>query len=194
MRSPCSIGSLPHAARRQRVQRVMVIGSGGAGKSVFSLRLAERTGLPVIHLDREYWGPGWQPMQPEERWEARVRELVSGDRWIIDGNFGGTIDIRLAAADTVVFLDLPRLVCLWSVIRRWASYRAEARPDMTPGNADKLDLKFLRWIWGYPKTRRPGILRQLAGLPSTTRVVHLRSRHAMREWLGTVPAGEAVAA
>jgi len=167
----------------------MVIGSGGAGKSVFSLELARRTGLPVIHLDREYWGAGWQPM-PEDRWEARIRELVRRDRWIMDGNFGGTIPIRIAAADTVVFLDLPRLVCLWSVIRRWATFRSDARPDMTPGNADKLDLRFLQWIWGYPRTRRPGIAAQLAALPQTTQVVRLTSRRAMREYLAVIPAGQ----
>jgi adenylate kinase family enzyme len=160
----------------------MVIGSGGAGKSMFSLELARRTGLPVIHLDREYWGPSWQPT-PEDRWEARIRELVQRDQWIMDGNFGGTISIRIAAADTVVFLDLPRWVCLWSVIRRWATFRSGARPDMTPGNADKLDLKFLRWIWSYPRTRRPGIVAQLEALAPTTRVVRLTSRKAMREFL-----------
>ena len=170
------------------MKKVMVIGSGGAGKSVLSRRLAELTGLPVIHLDREYWGPGWQPMQPEERWEARVRELVSGERWILDGNFGGTMHIRLAAADTVVFLDLPRPVCLWNVIRRWATYRNASRPDMTPGNREKLDLKFLRWIWDYPRTRRPGILRQLAELPPTTSVVHLRSRRAIDSFVASVAA------
>ncbi len=167
----------------------MVIGSGGAGKSVFSLELAQRTGLPVIHLDREYWGPGWQPMA-EDRWEARIRELVRRDRWIMDGNFGGTISIRIAAADTVVFLDLPRLVCLWSVISRWATFRSAARPDMTPGNADKLDLRFLRWIWSYPRTRRPGIVAQLAALPQTTQVVRLTSRRDMRAYLAAIPAGQ----
>lgn len=171
----------------------MVIGSGGAGKSFLSRELARRTGLPLIHLDREYWGSGWQPMQ-EPAWEAKVAELVKGERWIIDGNFGGTMHIRLAAADTVIFLDLPRLVCLVSVIRRWATFRAEARPDMTPGNADKLDLKFLQWIWGYPRTRRPGILRQLGELPDSTQVVRITSRAAMREFLAGVPNLAGVAA
>ena len=163
----------------------MVIGSGGSGKSVFSRALAARTGLPVIHLDREYWGPGWQPM-PEQRWEARVRELVSRERWILDGNFGGTMPLRLAAADTVVFLDLPRIACVWNVIRRWAKYRGSARPDMTPGNGEKIDLTFLRWIWGYPHTRRPSILTQLDALPPTTRVVRLTSHRAARTFLARI--------
>jgi adenylate kinase family enzyme len=176
------------------VNRVMVIGSGGAGKSVFSLELARRTGLPVIHLDREYWQPNWQHM-PEPEWEAKVAEMVTGERWIIDGNYGGTMHLRLAGADTVVFLDIPRLVCEWAVFTRWLRYRKGSRPDMAPGLHDKLHLAFVRWIWGYPNTRRPGILRQLSELPPTTRVVRLRSRRAMREFLDSVaPAAEAAAA
>ena len=170
----------------------MVIGSGGAGKSVFALRLAERTGLPVIHLDREYWGPGWQPM-PEDEWIARIRELTAGQRWIMDGNFGGTIQIRMAAADTVVFLDLPRLVCIWNVIKRRVRYHGAARPDMTPGNREKLDLEFLRWIWGYPRTRRPGILAQLEALPPSVLVVRLTSHRAADAFLAGIPATGAAA-
>jgi adenylate kinase family enzyme len=164
----------------------MVIGSGGAGKSVFSLELARRTGLPVIHLDREYWQPGWQHM-PEPDWEAKVAKLVQGERWIIDGNYGGTMHLRLAAADTIVFLDIPRLVCLWAVTTRWLRHRRRSRPDMAPGLNDKLDLEFLRWIWGYPRTRRPGILRQLGELPPSTEIVRLTSRAAIREYLANVP-------
>jgi adenylate kinase family enzyme len=167
------------------VNRVAVIGSGGAGKSVLALELARRTGLPVIHLDREYWRPGWLPT-PEPEWEARVGEIVKGERWIIDGNFGGTMHHRLAAADTIVFLDIPRLICEWAVITRWLRYRRRWRPDMAAGLNDKLDLKFLRWIWGYPTTRRPGILRQLAELPPSTQVVRLTSRRQMAEWLDSV--------
>lgn len=171
-----------------------MIGSGGAGKSVLALELARRTGLPVIHLDREYWRPGWAPT-PEPAWEARVAELVNGERWILDGNFGGTMHLRLAAADTIVFLDIPRLVCEWAVITRWLRYRRRSRPDMAVGLNDKLSLTFLRWIWDYPATRRPGILRQLAELPPSTRIVRLTSRQAIREFLaGIEPAGAAAAA
>ena len=168
------------------MNRVAIIGSGGAGKSVLARELESRTGLPRIHLDREYWQPGWEHM-PEPAWEAKVAELVQGERWIIDGNYGGTMHLRLAAADTIVFLDIPRLVCEWAVITRWLRYRRRSRPDMAPGLNDKLDLAFLRWIWGYPNTRRPGILKQLGELPASTRVVRLTSRAAIREFLAAVP-------
>ena len=171
----------------------MVIGSGGAGKSVFSLELARRTGLPVIHLDREYWLPGWQHL-PEPEWEAKVATLVQRERWIIDGNYGGTMPLRLAAADTIVYLDIPRLVCLWSVVRRRFSSARRGRPDMADGVSDKLELSFLRWIWNFPTTRRPQILAQLASLPPMTKVARLRSRRAMREFLDSVAAPPEAAA
>src|SRR6185503_1778037 len=106
------------------VQRVAVIGSGGAGKSVFSRELAERSGLPVIHLDREFWRPNWEPT-PENEWADRVRSLAEAERWVMDGNYSHTMEIRFARADTVVFLDLPRLLCIWSVVWRWARFRNE---------------------------------------------------------------------
>jgi adenylate kinase family enzyme len=175
------------------VKRVAVIGSGGAGKSTFARALGERTGLPVIHLDGLFWGPNWAPM-PKPDWIELERELIAGDRWIMDGNYGSTQDLRLPRADTVIFLDIPRLVCVWSVTRRWALHRKRARPDM-PQNNDKLELEFLRWIWTYPTEKRPEVLARLAALPPTTRVVRLRSRGAMREFLDAVqPLPEAVAA
>jgi adenylate kinase family enzyme len=172
---------------------VAVLGSGGAGKSTFARELGARTGLPVIHLDALFWGPNWQPM-PKPEWIELERGLIADEHWIMDGNYGSTQDLRLPRADTVVFLDLPRLVCVWAVIRRWSVYRRRARPDL-PQNRDRLDLEFLRWIWTYPKEKRPDVLARLATLPETTIVVRLQSRQAIREYLaGVAPAGEAAAA
>ncbi len=168
------------------MQRVAVIGSGGAGKSTLAVALGARTGLPVIHLDREFWRPGWQPT-PDDAWEARVAELVQGDRWIIDGNYRGTMPIRFERADTVVFLDLPRVVCLLGVIWRSIRHRRTPRPDMSEGNPEKLDPAFLQWIWNFPRANRPGILAQLEALPSTTKVARLTIRRAIRAWLEAIP-------
>ena len=174
------------------MNRVAVIGSGGAGKSTFARQLGDRTGLPVIHLDGLFWGTNWAPM-PKPEWIELERQLIAGERWIMDGNYGSTQDLRLPRADTVIFLDIPRLVCLWSVTRRWAIHRNRARPDL-PRNRDKLELEFLRWIWTYPKLKRPEVLARLAALPSSTRVVRLQSRRAMRQFLAGIPTPEAVAA
>jgi adenylate kinase family enzyme len=168
------------------VRRVLVIGSGGAGKSTLAVRIGERTGLPVIHLDAEHWRPGWQPTPPDV-WHRRVEALAAGPAWVMDGNYGGTLDVRLAACDTVVFLDLPRVVCLWRVIGRTLRHLGRTRPDMAPGCRERLDWDFVRWVWAYPSRRRPAVLQRLARVPAGTRVVHLRSTHAVEGWLATLP-------
>src|SRR6478672_12302851 len=110
------------------MQRALVIGSPGAGKSTFARALAARTGLPLIHLDREYHLPGWvEP--PEADWRARIDQLIAGDRWIIDGNYGGSMDVRLNRADTVILLDYPSWLCLWRVVSRIATLHGRVRPD-----------------------------------------------------------------
>ena len=97
----------------------MIIGCSGSGKSTLARKLADLTGLPLIHLDREYWRPGW--VEPDKlEWLAAVRAVAARPRWIIDGNYSASLGIRVAAADTVIFLDFPRWVCLWSVLCRSA--------------------------------------------------------------------------
>jgi adenylate kinase family enzyme len=164
------------------MRRVLVIGSGGAGKSTFAAQLAQRTGLPLVHLDQHYWRAGWVEPTKDE-WLAKVDELVAGERWIMDGNFGGTMERRLAACDTVVFLDVSRWVCLWRVVARWVRHRGEARPDMAPGCHERLDAAFLWWIFNYPERSKPKVLRRLAALRAEQRVVVLRSRRDMEAFL-----------
>jgi adenylate kinase family enzyme len=164
------------------VRRVLVIGSGGAGKSTFATRLGARTGLPVVHLDACYWHAGWEPT-PSDEWARTVEALVARDAWVMDGNYGGTLDRRLAACDTVIFLDLPRVVCLRRVLWRWLRHLGRTRPDMAPGCPERLSWEFLTWIWEYPRRRRPGILRKLDALAGTKRVVILRSPRAVAAFL-----------
>jgi adenylate kinase family enzyme len=171
--------------------RVLVIGSGGAGKSTFATRLGALTGLPVIHLDAYYWRPNWVPT-PEAEWHARVDALLVGERWIMDGNYGGTLERRLARADTVIFLDLPRWRCLARVLRRWLRYRGRSRPSAGQGCPERLHGEFLRWIWGYPRRRRAGILQRLAALRPDQQAVILRSPAAVEAYLRAVHASCAV--
>ena len=166
------------------MRRVLVIGSGGAGKSTFAVALGERLGLPVIHLDAHFWHPGWVET-PKAEWRERVAELTARDAWVMDGNYGGTLPQRLAACDAVIFLDLPRTVCVWRVIRRVFQYAGQSRPDMAPGCPEQVSLKFLWWVWTYRTRRRPDVLRRLSELPATTRVVILRSQREVEAFLLT---------
>lgn len=162
--------------------KVLVIGSGGAGKSTLAAHLGERTGLPVVHLDALYWRAGWVETSKHE-WTRTVEALVERDAWIMDGNYEGTLDLRLAACDTVVFLDTPRLVCLWRVIKRRVRFHRRTRPDMTEGCGERLTWEFVRWIWTYPQERRPRLLEKLAAVADEKQVVVLTSPSEVERYL-----------
>lgn len=168
------------------MRRVLVIGSSGAGKSVFAARLAERTGLPLIHLDAIYWSPGWIKT-PTDAWTRTVDALLARDAWVMDGNYAGTLDRRLAACDTALFLDLPRTVCLWRAVGRRIVYHRRSRPDMRAGCDERLTWQFIRWIWEYPRERRPGVLARLAALRPDQRAVVLRSAAEIETFLRALP-------
>lgn len=159
------------------MERVAVVGSGGAGKSALARQIGAITGLPVIHLDHHYWAPGWVPT-PNDVWVDRQRALLDGPCWVVDGNYGGTLELRASVADTIVFLDLPRRVCLSRAMRRVRSPILQA-----PGCPQKVDIEFLRWIWSFPKNTRPKVLAVMGRHAPTTDVVQLRSRAEVRAFL-----------
>jgi adenylate kinase family enzyme len=173
------------------MKRVLVIGSGGAGKSTFARRLGARLGLEVIHLDREHWRPGWVET-PKDEWRRRVEELAARESWVMDGNYSGTLDVRLAACDAVIFLDLPRALCVWRVLKRIVTYRRGVRPDMAEGCHEQFDFKFIRWVWDYPTRTRPKVLALLEQHSHDKRIVRLRTRAEVEKFLEGHEGGGAV--
>ena len=154
-------------------QRILLIGCGGSGKSTLARRLGEATGLPVVHLDQLYWKPGWQPVSREEFDSLLTRELEK-PAWIMDGNFNRTIPMRLERCEAVIYLDLPRLVCLMSVIRRVLSNLGRTRPDMGEGCPERFDFSFLKWVWNFNREKREKYLSLLNNCGKT--VYRIRSR------------------
>lgn len=143
------------------MKKIAIIGSAGAGKSTLARQLGKILNIEVIHLDSFYWKPGWIETS-EDEWKDTVKNLVKRETWIIDGNYGSTLDIRLDAADTIIFLDFPRIICLWRVIKRRFQYAGKSRPDMTPGCIERLTWSFIHWVWTYPIRSRSKVLEKLA--------------------------------
>lgn len=159
------------------MKKILIIGSGGAGKSTLSRRLHDATGIEVIHLDKVFWRPNWIET-PKDEWEKTIENLLKKDAWIMDGNYGGTLEMRIEACDTVIFLDLPGTICVWRAFRRSLFYRKDSRPDMAAGCAEKIDLeylKFLKWIWDYPRRTKPKVEALLKQFQNTKKIVRLKS-------------------
>lgn len=163
--------------------RVLVIGSPGAGKSTLARALAKRIGLPLFHLDRMHWLPGWIERDRDEGREE-LAGVLAQDRWIIDGNYGSLLPMRLARADTVVWLDYPTWLCLGRVLKRWWRYRGTNRPDMTEGCPERLDPEFLLYVLNFRQAwqgRNAALLEQFNG-----EVLRLRTPDATKRWLDSL--------
>jgi len=167
------------------MKRILVIGSSGAGKTIFSLRLSRILGIEIIHIDREYWRPGWAEPTKDE-WSEQLAELLSRDSWIMDGNYSATLEQRLAACDTVIFLDIRRTLCTWRVIRRTFRFYKRRRPDMADGCYERLDVKFLQFVWNYPERSRPKVLSRINSFADSARFIHLRSPREVKRFLSAL--------
>ncbi len=141
------------------MKRVMVISCPGSGKSTFARALHRRTGLPLFHLDLMNWNSNGTAVD-KPVFRARLMDVVRQDEWIIDGNYGSTMEVRLRACDTVFFLDYPVDVCLSGIMER----RGKARPDM-PWIEDEADPELMKFIQDYPAQSRPGVMELLAEYP-----------------------------
>jgi len=165
------------------MKRIAVLGSGGAGKSVFARKLGAATGLPVVYLDPLVWKPQWQ-LAPVEEVRDVIRAAASGDAWVIEGNFLGSEPTgRFERADTVVFLDLPRRSCLRRIVWRRLRDARRSRVDLPAGCNEALDHHFVRWVWRFPVDSRPGVLELLRRLPPRVAVHQLRSAREVRQFL-----------
>lgn len=132
--------------------RILVLGSSGSGKTTFSTQLGTALGLDVIHLDAEFWQPGWIST-PQDVWRHTVARLVERERWIMDGTYESTLHLRIPAADCLILVHQPRLLCLWRIIKRKATIDDHARPDAPAGQ--RIDWPFIRYVWNYPTVTEP---------------------------------------
>ncbi|HUD51995.1 topology modulation protein [Parvibaculum sp.] len=164
------------------MRRILVIGGSGGGKSTLARALGVKLDLPVIHLDQHWWKPGWVASDRED-FRRRVAALVTGDRWIIDGNYSNTVDLRMPRADTIVWVDQPRRICLWRALRRAVTQWGKVRPDLVPGCPEKFDLEFARYIWNFKKKNNPVIHANIATHGAHARLARLRSDREIATFL-----------
>ena len=164
------------------MERIMIIGCGGAGKSTLARQLGEKLNLPVVHLDQIWWAPGnWQHLEREE-FDKLLKAEVEKPQWILDGNFNRTIEVRLEECDTVIYLDFSRFVCLTSWLKRVITNWGKARADMTDGCVEWFDPEMANWIWGFNKKNRNRYYDMLSQAKDKN-IYILKNRRMVRKFL-----------
>ena len=167
------------------MERIMIIGCGGAGKSTLARQLGEKLNLPVVHLDQIWWKPGnWKHLEREE-FDRLLKEEVEKPQWILDGNFNRTMETRLEFCDTVIYLDFSRWVCLLSWMKRVITNWGTARADMAEGCAEWFDPEMAGWIWNFNNTHRENYYRMLNEAEGVETIV-LKNRRAVRKFLKSI--------
>ena len=135
------------------MKKILVIGCPGSGKTTLSQKLSNLLQIPVVHLDRLFWRPHWQA-SPKEEFIRLLEVELDKEQWILDGNYNGTLAMRLERCDTVIFLDYPRRRCLYGACRRILLGFGKTRPDMGNDCPERFAPSFLRYIWNFRKQNR----------------------------------------
>lgn len=145
------------------MKKIVIIGSSGSGKSTLSRALSTKLNLPVVHLDKLFWKPNWVESSKEE-FDKRLEIELQQPSWIMDGNFDRTMPIRIEKCDTLIYLDYPRMLCLFSAIKRVITTYGKVRPDMGEECPQRFDFSFLVWIWNFNKVHRKQTYKILEGI------------------------------
>jgi adenylate kinase family enzyme len=165
------------------VDRIAIVGCGGSGKSHLARTLGAALGITPVHLDTVYYDRDWNPL-PKEQFAALQQDMVAQPRWVIDGNYASTLPIRLRAADTVIFLDLPARSCLAGIAQRRLRHGGGQHDAI--GVYDRITWNFVRYIAGYRRQMAPRVSRLIAEHAGDAEVIVLRSRRAAGRYLAGV--------
>lgn len=164
------------------MKRIQIIGSSGSGKSTLAQQLGRIYKLPVFHLDNYFWNANWVET-PQERFDDKVTQLTQQEDWVIDGNYSRTLDLRMERADLVIYLDMPRYLCMYRIFKRRMKYHKKTRPDLAAGCEEKLDWEFVEWVWNYRKRSRDRILERLSQVSKVTEVAIVTTPEEVRAFV-----------
>jgi adenylate kinase family enzyme len=164
------------------MQRILIVGSCGAGKSTFATELSAKLNLPLVQLDRLFWKPGWV-MQEEVIFTNLLQTELERDNWIIDGNYLKSLPLRLEYADTAILLNLNCWICTWRVLKRWLLQDG----DQSVGCPQKVDLPFLKFvIWDYPQSSRGQVLELKDRSASSVNWIVLNNSMEINDWMSAL--------
>ena len=164
--------------------KIAVIGYSGSGKSTLCRKLAERNGLPVLHLDSVWWLPGWRERSREDMRSIVAEYLDTHESWVIDGNYAKIcFERRMEEADRIVLLQFSALNCLRRVWKRYRMHKGKTRPDMGEGCPEKVDGKFVRWILWDGRTKKHRICFRSVREQYPEKVVWIRNQRQLDHYM-----------
>lgn len=166
------------------MERIIIIGGNGCGKTTFAKMLCDKLKLPLIHLDMLYWRDNWQTVSKYEFDELLMQELTR-PKWIMDGNISRTIPLRLKYCDTVIYMDYSRLQCVCGAIKRVIQNHGKSRPDMggyCPEKFDFRSFKFIKTVWEFNKNNRKRYYDMLINV-NDVEIIILKNRKQLIEFL-----------
>jgi len=151
------------------MDKILIIGINGAGKSTFANNLGKKLNREVIHLDKIYYQLGWQHTQTKEEWRQTIKDLASKEKWIMDGQYNSTLDIRIPVADTIIFFNFNKMLCIYRIVKRVFD---RTQPfDKAQGNKNKISFDLLKKVVKFPKEK---ILEKLEPFKNTKKIFILR--------------------
>lgn len=166
------------------MKRILIIGNAGSGKTTFAMALAEKTGLPLVHLDKLFWRGKWE-MLPKEEFDPLLQTELEKEEWIIDGNFSRTLPHRLKYCDTVFYFDFPAALCLWGITKRVFKNYGKTRVDMggeCPEYFDRQKFDLYKAVIGFNKKHRKKYHRLLAA-EKNKNIIVFKSRRDVKKYL-----------
>jgi len=168
----------------QLMKRITIVGSPGAGKSTFAKALAKKTHIPLHHLDFYYHQKKFDYENDKQAWLRKLHELTSGDTWIIEGNYGSSYGQRIPKSDTLIFMDMPASLSIWSVLKRRVQYRKRRRSEMPAEWKEKIDPIFFKYVLLFRVKSRKDVVDGIEKYKhNNLEIVHFKSRKAAYEWL-----------
>ncbi len=156
--------------------RIIVLGCSGSGKSTLAVKLQGMTGLPLIHLDNIWWKADRTHITREE-FDRKLQEILSGEKWIIDGDYSRTYEPRFVACDTVIFLDYPEEVCMEGITERVGKQRRDI-----PWTENKLDPELVKLVQKYHAENRPTVYALIRKYPGK-KIIIFENRQQKDDWL-----------
>lgn len=162
------------------MKKVIIMGCSGSGKSTLAVKLGKKLDIDVYHLDKIWWYGNWQNIS-EDEFKTRLGEIMKNESWIIDGNYRGTLDMRLEGCDTVIYLDYNVIYCLINVIWRYFKNIGRVRADMGGECVEKLDFEFIGFILNFNRMNRREIYKSLENCNKD--IYTFRSRRKLNKWM-----------